>query len=148
MTVLKARVTELEESLRDMESSSGALIDSNSRIEDIFSYLEDEINAKKVLVEEILPKELTMMTKHVRTLEDIEGNLSSDYLSQLNSQITGVTKEVNRLLEEKMMKGVEGRRMSVTGDPSVDKVSLFQQNVSYLPLKDLFENYVRFLCYV
>jgi len=95
-------------------------LDSIQSPEDILMAFQEDVNAKRHLVEEILPKDIESMRRHVASLEEIEStSLTSDFLQKIHERIKSLNRDINKIMEDKMLKD----------NPMDDKMSLFQQNV-------------------
>lgn len=98
----------------------GIDLDSIQSPEEVLTAFQEDINAKRHLVQEILPKDLESMKRHVSSLETIEStSLTSDFLDKIHERINSVNRDINKIMEEKMLKD----------NPLDDKIALFQQNV-------------------
>jgi len=108
-------------------------LDSIQSPEDILMAFQEDVNAKRHLVEEILPKDIESMRRHVASLEEIEStSLTSDFLEKIHERINSLNRNINKIMEDKMLKD----------NPMDDKMSLFQQNVRGIIRDSLFLPYL------
>jgi uncharacterized protein related to proFAR isomerase len=116
---LRTRIEEITEQMRDSQVFSIDLDLINSP-KDVLTAFQEDVNARKQLVEDILPKDLESMKRHVSSLESIDSSsLTSNFLQRIHERINSVNGDINKLMEEKSLK-----------DNSMDdKIALFQQNV-------------------
>lgn len=83
--------------------------------------MRDDLSTKRHLVQEILPREIHLLRKYVQDLEEVENSgTTTDLLNQINERISSVNREINKIMEKKML----------LQNPMDDKLSIFQQNVS------------------
>ena len=82
--------------------------------------MREDASAKKHLVQQLLPQEIERQRRHVRDLEEIaSSNATASLLNRLKERLSSVNREINSLMEKKML--MQG--------PSDDKLSIFRQNV-------------------
>ena len=92
--------------------------------EEVLTAFQEDVNARKQLVEDILPKDLESMRRHVSSLEKIESSsLTGDFLHKIHERINNLNRDINKIMEDKMLKD----------NPLDDKIALFQQNVRETP---------------
>lgn len=92
----------------------------SSSSSEILERMEEEINAKRHLVSEVLPKELSSVQNYVNDLEEIESApIGPELLEKINSRIEKVNREINSMMEKKMLRD----------DPLDDKLNIFRENV-------------------
>ena len=87
--------------------------------------MEDEINAKVSLANDVLPKELASVQNYVNDLEEIESApIGPELLDKINSRIDKVNREINSVMEKKMLHH----------DPLDEKLNIFRENVRLFDL--------------
>jgi hypothetical protein len=119
LEILKRRADMLALQMTDNHMT---IVDRNASPEEVLLRMRDDVNTKRHLVQEILPRELSLMRKYVQDLEEIESSgASTDLLNKLNERINAVNKEINKIMEKRMLQE----------NPMDDKLSIFQQNVSH-----------------
>ena len=116
---LNSRMQDVMDQMRDSQVM-GIDLDTIQSPEEVLTAFQEDVNAKRHLVQEILPKDLQSMRRHVSSLETIEStSLTSDFLDKIHERINSVNRDINKIMEEKMLKD----------NPLDDKIALFQQNV-------------------
>lgn len=119
--MLKRRADALN---REMTDNQSTIVEPDMSPDEVLSRMEEDVSARRHLVQEILPREISLMRKHVQDLEDIQASApTADLLNKINQRINNVNQEINKIMEKKML-----RQSSVD-----DKLSIFQQNVSACP---------------
>lgn len=95
--------------------------------EKVISQLQDEIQLKKILAEETLPKKIEAKRKEIIEMERVlsEAIFSDSDLDALRDQIAGINREIARMRDEKL----PGK------DPAWDKLVLFRQQASIVARK-------------
>ena len=126
--MLKRRADSLVREMTDNQTTS--IIDRDARPQEVLSKMRDDVSTKKHLVQEILPRELHLLRKYVQDLEEIENSTATtDLLNKINERISSVNREINTMMERKML----------LQNPMDDKLSIFQQNVSIRHESDIRE---------
>lgn len=116
--MLKRRVDVLN---RQMADNQTAMIEADTSPEEVLTRMREDASARRHLVQQILPREIRLMRKHVQDLEEIQASApTADLLKQINERINSLNRDINKIMEKKML-----HQTSVD-----DKLSLFQQNVS------------------
>ncbi|CAG2178538.1 unnamed protein product, partial [Oppiella nova] len=107
----------LEQQLKETKNNFQA---SGTSPQDLIDRLEDEVKIKRHLIDEVLPSELDQLKKYVDDIQRIESQpqMSNDYLNKLQIQIQALNREINTIVENKML----------NNDPMADKMALFRQN--------------------
>jgi hypothetical protein len=94
----------------------------NAEPEVMLSRLEEEVNAKQHLTEEILVNEIDSLSEYITDLEQLDSNSQNggEYLNGLNYKIDTLTEQINQEMSRKMLEE----------EPKDDQYALFKQNVS------------------
>lgn len=107
--------------LKEIENKYKSITSSDELIE----RLEDEVNNKRQLLEQVMPKELQQVKHLVNDLNEISrlsasASLSDHYLNNVKEKINTMNKEMNTIIEKKML----------NSELLDDKLALFRENVS------------------
>lgn len=116
---LKTKLKELTGQLRE----SSASIDSSANDPSILlDKLSDELKTKSALITSVLPKEISQLDQYIANLHELDdsNSVSSETLNRFKQQANRLSKEINSILEKKMLRQ----------EQSDDKIRMFQQNVS------------------
>ncbi|RWS31564.1 intraflagellar transport protein 81-like protein [Leptotrombidium deliense] len=100
---------------------------SATTTKDLFERVEEELNTKKQLVKDVLPKELQSIQKYVHDLQEIDSqsSLGPEYLDKINDRIAAINKEINAIMEKRML----------NNELMDDKLALYRQNASIVAQK-------------
>ncbi len=111
------RLRRLENQLKEAQNN----YQYGSSPQDLIDKMTEEVRIKKHLINEVLPSELEQLQRYVKDIEEIESQpgMSNDYLAKLNVKIQTINREINNIVESKML----------NNDPMEDKMALFRQNV-------------------
>ena len=117
---IESKFKRLEQQLKETKTN----FQSGSSPQDLIDKLSEEVKIKKHLIDEVLPSELDQLKRYVEDIENIESQpeRSEEYLTKLNQQIQSLNREINTIVENRML----------NNDPMADKMALFRQNVSKL----------------
>ena len=117
---IESKFKRLEQQLKETKNN----FQFGSSPQDLIDKLSEEVKIKKHLIDEVLPSELEQLKRYVDDIENIESQpeRSEEYLSKLNQQIQTLNREINSIVENRML----------NNDPMADKMALFRQNVSKL----------------
>ena len=116
---LQAKLKELNRQLRE----SSASIDSSANDPQILlDKLSEELKTKNALITSVLPKEISQLDQYIANLHEIDDSngVSNETLNRFRQQANHLSKEINNILEKKMLRQ----------EQSDDKIRIFQQNVS------------------
>lgn len=113
---------------------------SGSTPSDMLDKLSVEIEAKRQLAKEVLPKELESVQRYVQDLQEVEAQptVGPDLLEKINGRIGTINREINTVVEKKMLRE----------DSTDDKLALFKQNVSLNTLVYIVSSLKLMSCYV
>lgn len=112
--------------LNSQLSESSASIDPSADDPQVLiNKLSEEVKTKKALMTDVLPREISQLDQYIANLSELEsssGALSSGTLEKLKGQASRLAKQVNSIMEKKMLRQ----------EQSDDKMRIFKQNVSKL----------------
>lgn len=120
LEMLKKRAENLS---REMAENQMSLVDQNTDASEALTRIQEDLNTKRQLVQEVLPHEISQLRKSVEDLQEIENSsTSTDLLNKINGRCSDLNREINEMMEKRMLRK----------DAGDDKLSLFKQNVSLL----------------
>ena len=119
---IESKFKRLEQQLKETKNN----FQFGTSPQDLIEKLSEEVRIKQHLIDEVLPSELEQLKRYVQDIENIEAQpeRSDEYLSKLNLQIQTLNREINTIVENRML----------NNDPMADKMNLFRQNVSKMIL--------------
>lgn len=130
------QVIDSNETASDFDSSEeqwsvdGQTMGMIKRPEELIERMEEEIESKKSLVENLYPKDIKSLQRYIIDLEEIE-NLSEvtpEILDKLNQRIESINHEINTQVEKRML--VKSDSIDGTSSKNVNKMISLQKNVS------------------
>lgn len=111
------RLQQLESEQREMES----VYTGDVEPQEVIRRLEEEVQAKQHLVDEILVHETNSLSEYIRELEQLDAQSQSSgpaYLNGLQDKIQSLTGVINQELERQML-----------SDEPDDQLAVYRQNV-------------------
>lgn len=112
-----------------MAENQMSLVDQNTDASEALTRIQEDLNTKRQLVQEVLPHEITQLRKSVEDLQEIENSsTSTDLLNKINGRCNDLNREINEMMEKRMLRK----------DAGDDKLSLFKQNVRRRVVSSLF----------
>ena len=114
---IEGKYKRIEQQLKETKNN----FQLGSSPQELIERLTEEVRIKQHLIDEVLPSELEQLKRYVQDIENIEAqpSISEDYLTKLNLQIHTLNREINTIVENRML----------NNDPMEDKMTLFRQNV-------------------
>ena len=114
---IEGKYKRIEQQLKETKNN----FQLGSSPQELIERLTEEVRIKQHLIDEVLPSELEQLRRYVQDIENIEAqpSISEDYLTKLNLQIHTLNREINTIVENRML----------NNDPMEDKMTLFRQNV-------------------
>lgn len=102
------------------------------RPEELIERMEEEIESKKSLVENLYPKDINSLQRYILDLEEIErlSEVTPEILDKLNQRIENINHEINTMVEKRML--IKSDSMDGNGSKQVNKMISLQRNVSFL----------------
>lgn len=116
----KSRLRHLNSQLSEASASIDPSADDPQVL---INKLSEELKTKKALITDVLPREISHLDQYIANLHELEsssGGMSSSTLDRLKGQASRLAKEVNSIMEKKMLRQ----------EQSDDKMRIFKQNVS------------------
>lgn len=103
------------------------------RPEELIERMQEEIESKKSLVENLYPKDVHSLERYIIDLEEIENlsEISSEILDKLNQRIENTNREINTMVEKRML--VKSDSTDGTSSRNVNKMISLQKNVRFIP---------------
>lgn len=100
--------------------------------EELIERMEEEIESKKSLVENLYPKDIHSLQKYILDLEEIErlSEVTPEILDKLNQRIENINHEINTMVEKRIL--IKSDSMDGNGSKQVNKMISLQRNVSFL----------------
>lgn len=114
---IDAKYKRLEQQLKETKNN----LQSGTSPRDLIERLAEDVRIKEHLINEVLPSELDQLKRYVEDIENLESqpSISDEYLTKINLQIQTLNREINTIVENRML----------NNDPMEDRMTLFRQNV-------------------
>lgn len=119
-------------------SEDGQTTGMIKRPEELIERMEEEIESKKSLVENLYPKDINSLQRYIVDLEEIENlsDVTPEILDKLNQRIEGINREINTIVEKRML--VKSDSIDGTSAKNVNKMISLQKNVRFFVFISLF----------
>lgn len=102
------------------------------RPEELIERMQEEIESKKSLVENLYPKDIHSLQRYINDLEEIENlsEVTTEILDKLNQRIESINHEINTMVEKRML--VKSDSSDGTSSKNVNKMISLQKNVRFI----------------
>lgn len=113
-------------------SRDGQTMGMIKRPEELIERMQEEIESKKSLVENLYPKDVHSLQRYIIDLEEIENlsEVTTEVLDKLNQKIENINHEINTMVEKRML--VKSDSNDGTSSKNVNKMISLQKNVRFV----------------